>query len=166
MISFLQISVSLIFFANKVAVLVEKKVGWIFGVIAALLAFFYFYLLGMYIYTVLELGLIVLMGYGFFKKQKKNPQVEVMIRVVLAVVMLTLALFAFNGLITIVELVSSLGLLWGTYYLTHEKIRAGWLLYVVGHTTAAYLGINKDQMFFADFQIASAIVSLVGMVKR
>jgi len=167
MVSFLQIAVSLIFFANKVVVLAGKKVGWLLGAIAAFLAFFYFYLLGLYVYTALEFGLIVLMGYGFFKKEKKNPQVEMAIRGVSLIVMLTLTIFAFRGFITIVELASSLGFLWGTYFLIHgKKIRAGWLLYVVGHVTAAYLGVSKHQSFFADFQIASAIASIVGAMKE
>lgn len=165
MIPILQILVSVIFFTNKVLVLAEKKVGWLLGAIAAIIAVFYFYLIGFYVYTVLEFGLIVLMGYGFLKRGKKNPKVETLIRLLIIVVMVALAFFAFSGLITIIELISSLGLLIGTYMLTHHKNRIGWLLYALGHSLAAILGYSKEQRFFADFQIASAIVSFVGALK-
>ena len=165
MIWVLQILVSLIFFANKVFVLAEKKVGWLLGAIAATLGVFYFYFLGLYVYTALEVGLIILMGYGFLKKDHKNPTVETMIRLVTIAVMCLLAFFAFSGLITIVELGSSLGLLLGTFFLTHRKVKTGWILYTLGHLLGAYLGYNKGQQFFADFQVASAIISIVGVMK-
>ena len=166
MILVLQILVSVIFFANKVLVLAEKKVGWLLGAVAATFGVFYFYLIGLYVYTALEVGLIILMGYGFLKKDHKNPAMETVIRLVTIAVMLALAYFAFSGMITIVELGSSLGLLLGTFFLTHRQQKTGWILYVLAHVLAAYLGYNKGQQFFADFQIASAIVCIVGAMKR
>lgn len=165
MVMFLQIAVSVIFFTNKVLVLADKKVAWLTGAIAAAIALFYFYLIELYVYTVLEIGLITLMGYAFFKKERANPAVEMWIRVVTIVVMCALAIFAFSGLMTVVELVSSAGLLMGTYMLTHGKKMTGWILYIVGHSCAAYLGYHKGQQFFADLQVASVIVSMVGVWK-
>jgi hypothetical protein len=166
MMWFLQISVSLLFFMNKVFVLIGKKSGWLLGAIAASLAIFYFYFIGLYVYTVLEVGLVILMGYGFFKKEEKNPRVETTIRVVTIAVMLIQTTLAFKGMITIVELGSSLGLVIGTFLLTHQKVKAGWILYGIAHILAAVLGYNKGQQFFADFQIASALVSFVGCIKK
>ena len=74
--------------------------------------------------------------------------------------------FAYNGLITMIELLSSFGMLWGTYFLTHKRVRWGWILYGVAHLLAARLGYQKDQDFFADFQLASAIVSFIGASKK
>ncbi len=165
MIWTLQILVSVIFFTQKVFVLTEKKVGWLLGAIAATLAIFYFYLIHLYVYTALEFGLIALMVYAFLKKERKNPKVETWIRMITIMVMLALGYFAWSGLITIVELGSSLGLLLGTFLLTHQHPKAGWWLYALGHVLAAYLGYHKGQQFFADFQIASAIVSIAGALK-
>lgn len=166
MVELLQVLVSLLFFGNKVLVLVGKKFekfGWLLGVIAASLGVAYFYLLGMYVYTVLEIGLIVLMSYGFLHKDTtKNEKVETTIRVVTGVVMLVLACVVFSGAITIIEFVSSIFMLAGTYLLTHSKKRLGWILYGIAHLAAVYLGYAKGQQFFADFQLASAIVSAVG----
>ena len=166
MIEILEILVSLIFFGNKVFILLERKFGWLLGVVAAALAVIYFYRIELQIYMVLEASLVVLMGYGYFKRDLENPRVEFVIRFVIMVVMLVLAMFAYNGLITMIELLSSFGMLWGTYFLTHKRVRWGWILYGVAHLLAARLGYQKDQDFFADFQLASAIVSFIGASKK
>lgn len=162
MVAVLEVAVALIFFANKVFVLIGKKSGWLLGSIAAFLAVIYFYLIGLYIFTVLEIGIMILMGYGFWKKDEKNPKVEFLIRLVILVVMVTLTFFVFSGLISIAELTSSLFFLFGTFFLTHRKERLGWVLYCVAHIFSSYVGYKKDQDFFADFQVASAIVCFAG----
>ncbi len=161
----LQVAVALIFFVNKTLVLVGKKVGWLFGAIAAMLGVFYFFRIGLYVFTVLEMGLIILMGYGFLKKEG-NAAVERFLFVVIGIVMLALTYFVFVGLMTFVEFCASITLLIGTYYLTHSHIRLGWGLYAVAHALAAIVGYDKDQTFFADFQIASALISVVGASTR
>ena len=166
MIWTLQVLVSLIFFVNKLFLLSERKLGWLLGAVAATLAILYFYLIGLPIYTVLEASLVILMAYGFLKKETENPRVEFVIRLVVIVAMFLLAIFAFNGLITIIELPSALSMLWGTYLLTHNKMRRGWIFYGVAHLLAAILGYQKEQLFFADFQVASAIVCFVGATKK
>lgn len=161
---FLQVAVSVIFFANKTLVLVGRKSGWLVGAIAATLATVYFFRIQLYVYTVLELGLIILMGYGFWCHQHKNPRVESFIHWVVALVMLAMTCFVFSGLMTVIEFASSVGLLVGTFFLTHDKLWLGWFLYTVAHGLAAILGYHKGQPFFADFQVASAIVSFVGLM--
>ncbi len=162
----LQIAVAIIFFTNKVLVLAGRKSGWLVGALAALIAIFYFYRIGLYVYTALEVGLIILMVYGFMKKDEKKPRVETMIRLVTVLVMLALAIFAFSGVITVVEFASSIGLLMGTYFLTHNKIRLGWIFYALAHSLASILGYSKGQQIFADFQVASAIVSYIAIFKK
>lgn len=165
MTHFLEVAVALIFFANKVFVLIGKKAGWLLGAIAALLGAIYFFRVDLDVFVVLEIGLIVLMGYAFVAKEK-NPKMEKVINTVIAVVMVTLTVFVFKGMMTILEFLASTGLLIGTYYLTHEKERLGWALYVIAHSLAAIVGYGAKQSFFADFQIASAIVSVAGVVKE
>ena len=165
MIQFLQISISLIFFANKTFVLIDKKTGWLIGAIGAIMGTLYFFLLHLYCFTVLDAGLVILMGYGFIVKSQKNQKVENFIHIVIALAMITLGYFAFSGLMTIVEFFSSILLLLGTYFLTHKKISLGWILYAISHILAAIVGYKVGQMFFADFQIASAIVLIAGLIK-
>ena len=167
MIEIISILVSLIFFVNKILLLIGKKLerlGWLMGSIAAVLAVIYFFLLELYIFTVLEFGLIILMGYGFFVKEIKNPTTEKLIHLFILVVMTVLVFFAFTGMMTIYEFVGAVLMLLGTYFLTHNIYALGWLLYGVSHLFAAYVTNQKGQQFFADFQIASAAVSSIGSV--
>lgn len=158
----LQVSVSLIFFLNKLLLLVEKKSGWLVGAIAALLALIYFYIIGLYVYTVLEIGLVALMIYGFVVKTKV-PRIERLINILIIVLMFALMIFSFSGMLTVYELISSATLLLGTYYLSHSRLMLGWCLYIVAHFLATIVGFSKHQLFFANFQIASVIVSMVAV---
>jgi len=158
LISFLQISISLIFFTNKTFVLIDKKTGWLIGAIGAVMGTLYFSLLHLYCFAVLDAGLVILMSYGFIAKAQKNQKVENVLHLVILLAMLSLGYFAFSGVMTVVQFFSSALLLMGTYLLTHQKTSWGWIL-------AAIVGYKVGQMFFADFQIASTIISIVGLVK-
>lgn len=158
--------VSVIFFANKAFVLVGIKTGWLLGVVAAILAVFYFYLIDLYVYTILEIGLVVLMGYGFLKGEKRNNNVENWIRGTMILVMAILAVLAFHGFITIIELAGSLLMLFGTFLLTHRSEKAGWFIYTLAHFCSIYIGYEKSQAVFLDFQIASAIVTAAGFITK
>lgn len=158
----LQISVSVILFTNKVYILQGKKVAWLIGMIGTILAMAYLYIIHLYVFTVLEIGLIVLMAYGFFQKEEKNLTVEKFINIIIILSAVAMAWFVFTGIMTIFELVGSMGLLIGTYCLTHNKQKIGWLCYLVAHLFTAHLGYDRHQYFFADFQIASAIISFIG----
>ena len=164
MIEVISILVSLIFFVNKILVLLGKKIGWLVGAFAAVLAIIYFLMLELYIFTVLEFGLIVLMGYGFWAKEETNLSVEKLIQIVIVVVMTVLVFFAFTGMMTVYEFTGAILMLLGTYFLTHRREALGWLLYGISHLFAAYVTNQKGQQFFADFQIASALVSAIAFL--
>lgn len=161
----LQILVSGFYFSNKVLIYKGRKVGWLMGALAATLAVLYFSLLHRYVYIILNVGLIILMGYGFLKKNKTSPNVEMLIRLVTIVVMVILTFSAWSGLTTAVELVSSVGLFIGTFFLTHNRAKTGWILYCVGHATAIHIGYCTHQWIFLVSQIASVIVSILAIKK-
>ena len=162
-IFFLQVTVSIIYLTNKVILIAGKKVAWLVGTLAALLAIVYYQMLGLHIYTVLNVGMVILMVYGYFKKGAKNPRIEMAIRLCTVAVMCVFLFFTFAGTVTVVELVSSLTILFGTFALTHGMEAFGWALYVVGHSTGTYIGYFKKQIIFADLQIASAVIAAVGV---
>lgn len=164
--AFLQIAVALIFFVNKVLVLVGRRVGWLAGAIAASLGTYYFYRIGMNVYAVLDLGLIVLAMYGYFAGKQRNLHVENVIRIATFVAMSAISFFAFNGKLTGIEFVSSASLLWGTFLLVRGKTNLGWGVSILAHTTAAYLGYDRGQEIFAHFQVASVVVSIIGATKK
>lgn len=165
LIQFLEIVISLLLFSNKLLVLIDKKSGWVIGAIGCFIAMWYLYLLKLYVFTILEIGLIVLMLYGYLAGKEKKDSVERMIIAFLILVMASLTYFLFEGSITTYQFVGGIALTIGTYYLTHGKAIIGWILYCIGHIVTAYLGYQKHQLFFADFQIASAIVSIIAIIK-
>lgn len=165
LIQFLEIVISLLLFSNKLLVLIDKKSGWAIGAIGCIIAIVYLYLIKLYVFTVLEIGLVILMMYGYLAADKKKVSVEKTINFFLILVMASLTYFLFEGSITIYQFLGGIALLIGTYCLTHGKPVIGWVLYCIGHLITAYLGYHKHQSFFADFQIASAIVSVVAIIK-
>lgn len=165
LVATLEIAVALLFFTNKIVLLIGKRTGWLVGVIAATLSVVYFFLLDLYIFTVLEIGLFVLMGYGYLKGKRTSAREELLVRVALTCVMGALIYFVFTGIMTVVEFFGAALMLWGTYLLTHDFVRWGWAIYGVSHCLAAAVGYWKLQPFFADFQIASAIVGVVGAIR-
>ncbi len=156
----LQIVVSVLFLLNKVFLAAGEKTGWLWGAIGCLLAVCYFYRLHLLVYMVLDIGMVVLMTYGYLKKGAKRPLVELTIQIVSAIVMVVMAYSAFMGVLTLIELASAIGILIGTYVLTHGKVRAGWILYAVANTLTVVVAFKKHQHIFADFQIAQVVVAL------
>ncbi len=159
----LQVAVAWVFFANKVLVLVGRRSGWAVGVIGAALALVYFYLLDLRLLTVLEVGLVLLMSYGYVAHSDPSPRFQVIVRVAITLTMVTLAGFVFTGVMTAVEFTSAVLMLWGTYLLTSGQLRLGWALSAVAHALAGVVGWDKGQGTFADFQIASSIVAAIGV---
>jgi hypothetical protein len=162
----LQVFVSVLFFVNKVFIFNGRKTGWLIGMIAAALGAIYFHRIGYNVYVTLEFGLIVLMGYGFFKGNKKNPKVERTIQVFTVLAMSMMTIFAFSGFITLIELGSSLGLLAGAYFLTHSQIRLGWFVNAIAHLLGIILGWEKGAYVFVFFQALSVIISIMGTVRK
>jgi hypothetical protein len=160
----MQVLVSLLFFIQKTLVLVGKRAGWLAGVVAAGIGIIYFVVLGLYIMCILEVGLIAIMTYAYVKKETKNARVEMMIFLLTIAVMLLLVMFTFSGALTIIELLTASGLLLGSYALMRGYMVSGWSCGLVGHLFAAIIGYSKDQQLFSDFQIASIIVSAVGVM--
>ena len=113
-----------------------------------------------------DFGLVTIMLYGFFIRDKKNDRAENLIRFATLFSMLLMTYFAFSGLMTLCEFLSSTIMLCGAYFLTHNKMSIGWTLALISHLLAAYLGYQKDQNFFADFQIASAMIAFVGIIQN
>jgi hypothetical protein len=158
----LEIFVSVMFFGNKVFIFFEKPFGWTIGSVSAFVALFYFYLVGFYIFTALAFGLIFLMGYGSLRKKYDLANVENVFRLILIAVMGVLTLAVWDGGIVLAEYISSIAMLGGTYYLTHNKVRLGWFLYAIGNGCGSYVAFMKPEYTFALFQALSVVVSIFG----
>ncbi len=99
-------------------------------------------------------------------KENKNLGVENLIDLFILIVMATLTYFLSVGMLTIMELGGTIGLLFGTYCLTHSRQKLGWVLYAFGHSCTVYVGYHKLQWVFAIFQMLSVIVSMYGFLRK
>lgn len=166
MVPALEVALALMFFANKALLIIGKRIGWLFGFVAAFFGIYYFFSVELYIFTVLEFGFATLMWYGYRKSSKESSaRTEMWIRGVLTAVMALLTYFLFHGFMTVLEFVSTLFALWGAYLLTGIHVRWGWGIWSIGHFLSTIVCEDKGQVFFAHFQLASAILTGAGVLK-
>lgn len=163
-IHWLGVVMASILFINKLYILKDKKLGWGIGAIGTLLAIIYLLLLHFRIMAFAEIGLFILMLYGYLKEGTVPAKVESAIIIGIITIGLVITYFTFSGLLQIIEWVGTISMLIGAYGLTHKWKPAGWLFWFICHVCTAYMAYHAKtpQLFFGDIQIASAFVSVVG----
>ncbi len=160
----LQIVTTLLSLVHKVFLLRnDKRVAWIVGIVAGIISVIYFYAVQLYVFSGLEIGLLVLMGYGLTGKSKKS--ISDTIQALTGILCLTLTYFSFSGVLTILEGVSSVGAVFGVYFLAHNRDRTGWIIWVFTHLLIVYVTLEKGQQFFVAYQVFSLIIAIYGVVK-
>lgn len=146
--------------------LYDKKSGWLFGAIAGMFAVFYFLFLKLYIYSLMEFSIFILMSYGYIFFKEIKPKYEFIVNLFIILILSLLSFFVFSGLLTIIEYTSSITFIVGTYFFNQRKIFIGWFLFIFSHLGSTYLGYIKEEYFFMYFQIASIVVAIIGMAKN
>lgn len=169
---------SMFFFNNKVLLLfgqpLQKTIGWLLGTVAAILFIVYFFLIDTKILSVLEIGLLLLMGYRFVAGSVTNKKIEYGLGVVTWIGIGFLVVLAQAGYMTWIQCVGAFGMFLGTYFLisvhqsqthsVHIRERAGWFLYGIGHVATSYIGYEKAEWVFLLFQVWQLFLCLVGSV--
>ena len=168
-IFWLGVVMSIILFLNKLFLLEDKKLGWGAGILGTSLAIPYLFLIHLQIMAFAEIGLLILMLYGFFVNTTKIPErFEIAVNVLTICTILFLTFSTFSGLIGITQCITSIFLLVGIWCMSHKRKPAAWTFLLcchLGTAYAVYLGA-QEQHFFGDFQIASALVSIVALTKK
>ncbi len=160
----MEILVTVISLVHKIFLLKnDKKIAWITGIIASILSISYFYSLGLTIYAGLEIGFIVLMLYGLVKN--KTQRVENTINIFIGVFCLILGYLSFAGLLTALELISSITPLMSIYYLAKNKNKTGWILMVITCIITTYVVFEKGQFIFTAYQVVSLLLAIYGLKK-
>lgn len=167
---------SLLFFGNKISLLLGKKIGqklgWFLGSFGALLFIIYFFLIDTPILSIMEIGLTVLMTYRFIAGIKTNRVVENILGFITGGIIIILTIITREGLMTWTQLGGALGMLIGTYFLiSREQVqiinwnaRIGWLLYGTGHFFTSYIGYQKHEWIFFIFQAWQMLLCFGGFV--
>jgi hypothetical protein len=152
-------------FVNKLLVFKDKKVGWLIGAFGTILATIYLWLIGIRVMAICEIGLLILMIYGYSVRKTPSPRVEWTIRLTTIATALVLTYFTFSGLLKIVECLASVFMIFGAYALTHKRKPMGWFFWLLCHIGSAWVTWNMpDQHIFTDSQLASALVALTAWI--
>jgi len=166
MVLWLSVLTSIFGFLHKVLILKNKRMGWLFGFVSGLLFSGYFYSTNLKVLSISSISFTVLALYGLiFNKCETSIYIENFIRIITIIACLILSYATFNGTITILQLFASVFQIFGAYLLTHKKILYGWIGFLFAHSIIAYLSYQTNQTFFADFQVASAIIAVLGILE-
>ena len=115
-IHLLEVSIVLVFFANKVLILNGKRFGWLLGIIAGIFAIVYFYSQGKIPMAGLQVGIVGFSTYGFLLTPKKKIM-EWPLRILIGFILLSLVIFTFTGTVELLKSLVGTGLLLGNYFL-------------------------------------------------
>jgi len=149
---------------NKVLLFLEKKSGWMSGIVIGLTSGFYFWAIGLKILAVAEFGFFVVMLYGYLKQTRPSLRVTFWINVILTALSIFLCYFLFTGVLTVFETISSLSFIWGGYQLAIQQKAFGWFLFLLAHATLATNSFYLEQTIFASLQVVSGLVCIYAMV--
>ncbi len=162
----LVIIASLCFIFNKVFLLLDNtpavpgKIKWGLGLLGAILFIAYFFLIKSPILSTLEIGLTVLTSYRFIVGEKRRDDVEKILGIFTGVVIITLFILKYSGYLETLQLLGSLGMLIGTFYLIQEKYKTGFTLYALGHIFLTIFGYQQHEVTFWYLQLVQVLLCL------
>jgi hypothetical protein len=163
-IFYLSLPVSLFSILNKVYLVLGKRSGWFWGAMVGLSSTIYFFLIGLKILSIAEIGFLIVMIYGYINHHRDEQKLSLYTSLLLSFISLVLAVLLFTNYLTIIETTSSLAFIWGGYTLANRNYRSGWFLFIVAHTATSISSLNKGQQIFSILQIVSALICLYGFV--
>jgi hypothetical protein len=153
----LETAVAILYFINKVLLSLNKKSGWQIGILASILAFFYFLSLKLYLLVGLELSFLSILVFGLINHGK-----EIKFKNLLYGLMFFIMVFLYFVLknSTLIEFIISVCFILAIYFLANRNALSGWTIMLLGHLLMAYFTFTKNQYVFASLQILSCFVSL------
>ncbi len=184
----LQILSALLLFLNKFYVRRKKAIGWIYGILGAIVITVYFYLqmvlqhkANLWIMVVMDIALVILMTYGYLvNRSEKGDKLKDLLKkwnvlfktIVIIVTIVVCGLFLIEAIssdLVILQFVFAVGSLFGTLLLAFNKKSTniiGWVLYVIAHTVIAYVMFKTSSPILAIFQILSIFIAIEGIYKE
>ncbi len=160
---FLSITVSIFSLLNKIFLVLSKRSGWAWGAVVGLSSAVYFFIIGLNILAVAEIGFFIVMVYGYINHRADHKKLALQTSFVLTCISVILGFYFFSSYLTFVEAVSSLSFIWGGYLLANKKKLFGWTLFIIAHVATAISGAVKGEMIFAAFQVCSGLICCYGL---
>jgi hypothetical protein len=183
----LQIASALLLLFNKWFVFQKKTIGWTFGMWGAVIISVYFYFqmileskLNLWIMIIYDVALFCVMAYGYLLSHSKNKihlrefLQKYGLRIKIGIVSFTIIVcgYLFSQIsadFVLEQFLSALGGMFGTLFLAFNKRftnKIGWVVYFFTHLIVTDLMIKTNSPFIAACQVASAFVSILGLVRE
>ena len=159
----LEVAVAILYFTNKIFLLLEKNAGWAFGIAASSLATFYFFFLELYIFLSLEFACLTIMILGWLGGKRSTTFANFVYGIIILVMIYLLINVDASGWL---EFITSILFIVAFLLLAHGKWNLGWLFLGVSHILMLIITLQKGQEFFALMQGLSVGVCLLGLAKR
>lgn len=158
----LQTAVAVLYFINKVLLSLGKKSGWQIGLLASILAIFYFYNLGSILLVGLEISFLSILLFGLLTHQKELKHQEILYGIMIFVMILLFFILKESSWL---EFSISLLFILAIFGLAHRWLIIGWILMLCGHLLMGYFTYQKGEFIFASMQFLSAIVALFAIIR-
>lgn len=158
MIFALSIFLGLLSIINKILLFLEKKSGWLSGMVIGVVSGFYFWLIGLKILAIAEFCFFIVMLHGHLSRIQPSRKIAMVVDFIVSAVSILLAYFLYAGVLTLVEAVSAIAFIWGGNQLVAGRKFVGWLLILLAHLATAVAGYYAGQELFASLQLVSAAV--------
>lgn len=183
----LQLLSALLLFLNKFYIRRKKPIGWVFGIVGAIIIAIYFYLQmilqnkNLWILVIHVIALVALQTYGYFiARSKEGGELKTILKkwdklfkgIVLVITIFFCLMFLIEALaatLVLTQFVFAVFTLFGTLLLALDKRVMdiiGWGLYFISHVILTYTMFKTDSPILAVFQILSALIAIEGMYKE
>lgn len=156
----LEVIVSSIYLVNKIFLLLEKKSGWLLGIIASSLACIYFLTIRLFIFMSLEVAVLMIMIFGFLGTKNTKLFTNIVYGVIILVMLYLLFNIEESG---ILEFITSILFIIAFLALARLKWYWGWSFLGISHLLMLIVTQSKEQYFFAVMQGFSVVVCIVAL---
>lgn len=159
----LEIIVSILYFVNKVFLSLEKKAGWVIGILASSIATFYFFTIELYLFLSLEFACLLIMIFGLLGTKNSKSFTLIVYSVIVLVMLYLLYNIEESGLL---EFITSISFMISFLLIARNKWNLGWVLLGISHVLMAFVATSKAQYFFATMQGLSVVVCAYAIYHR
>lgn len=153
--------IALVFFWQKLELSQNQKSGWLIGGFGSILAVWYFYETNLFVYMIGNIGGVILSVYAYFYvKKNRLDNVDIILRIIIALFLFVVMIYTFQGSVSIAEFVSILCFYVAPFFFFLRKLRIAWATFLLAYMLGCYIGVVSGFEAYTYSQIGSMLVCL------
>lgn len=158
----LEIIVSILYLFNKLLLYLKKRSAWAIGILASSIATVYFFSIELYIFFSLEIACVIIMAYGYFRKDANRIFEWIVYGSIILVMLYLLINIEESGPL---EFATSISFIIAFLLLAEGKWNIGWTMLGLSHGAMLYITLIKGQQFFAAMQGLSILICTIAILQ-